>query len=404
MSAYDKRQVESIAMEHILERDHAILAGIWLSSAQVETPIETLLLQMLEANQSNPRLRQACIEELHRGVKRKDVVLEYLGLQEVGTDRGGEITIHLVSPDERKGLWQDALLAHQGHRPIGFVFPSWDQGNVVVVHEVFHQLTPSQQELIRQYAALAARGIQHAGILTMLGHDAEAGRYRRTISEARKRMQSLDPSVLFSHDGEIRVQLGSISQTTKNILREGITGNDLFLLPKNFFVGKTNYADIEFVVYLNFFVRNGIRTRIAGTARQKEILERLLNLTLFGLFNPRATTPPSFAQVHRIYGVPDQETLAFFRMCYERYAIRQGHDPTGAILGFEDYVDFVLLREEGQPTLIPITTQGADAQPLRVGTVEVIPQNSGGFDIRITQPNSRHTAKRLVVTPPLRTC
>ena len=389
-------------MEHILERDHAILAGIWLSSAQVETPIETLLLQMLEANQSNPRLRQAFIEELHRGVKRKDVVLEYLGLQEVGTDRGGERTIHLVSPDERKGLWRDALLAHQGHCPIGFVFPSWDQGKVVVVHEVFRQLTPPQQELIRQYAALAARGIQHEGILTMLGHNEEAGRYRRTISEARKRMQSLDPSVLFSHDGEIRVQLGSISQTTKNILREGITGNDLFLLPKNLFVGKTNYADIEFVVYLNFFVRNGIRTRIAGMARQKEILERLLNLTLFGLFNPRATTPPSFAQLHRIYGVPDQETLVFFRTCYERYAIRRGHGPTGPILGFEDYVDFVLLGEEGQPTLIPITTQGTDAQPLCVGTVEVIPQNRGAFDIRITQPDARHTAKRLVVTPPSR--
>src|SRR5919199_1368207 len=114
----------SIVMEHILARDQAILTGIWLSSAQVETPIETLLLQMLEANQSNPRLRQAFIEELHRGVKRKDVVLEHLGLQEVGTDQEGEITLHLVSLDEGKELWQEALLAHQGHCPIGFVFPS----------------------------------------------------------------------------------------------------------------------------------------------------------------------------------------------------------------------------------------------------------------------------------------
>ena len=65
-------------MEHIVERDHAILPGIWLSSAPVATPIETLLLQMLTANQANPRLRQAFIEELRRGVKRKDVVLEYL--------------------------------------------------------------------------------------------------------------------------------------------------------------------------------------------------------------------------------------------------------------------------------------------------------------------------------------
>ena len=225
---------------------------------------------------------------------------------------------------------------------------------------------------------------------------------RRTIIEARKRMQSLNPSVLFSHDGEIRVQVGSISQTTKNILREGLTENCLFLLPKKLFVGKTNYADIEFVVYLNFFMRNGIRTRIAGMARQKEILERLLNLTLFGLFNPWASTPPSFAELHRTYGVPDQETLAFFHTCYERYATRKGHDPTGPILGFEDYVDFVLLGEEGQPTLIPITTHGEDAQPLYVGTVEVIPQNNDAFDVHITQPDARRTAKRLVVTPPAR--
>jgi CRP-like cAMP-binding protein len=389
-------------MEHIVERDPTILTGIWLSSAQVATPIETLLLQMLEANQPNPRLRQAFIEELHRGVKRKDVVLEYLGLQEVGTDQAGEITLHLVSPEQGKELWQAALLALQGHCPIGFVFPSWDQDKVVVVHEVFHQLTPPQQELIRKYAALVARGMRHEGILTVLGHDEEADRYSRTIIEARRRMQSLDQSVLFSHDGEIRVQVGSISQTTKNILREGITGNYLFILPKHLFEGKTNYADIEFVVYLNFFVRNGTQTRIAGMARQKETLERLLNLTLFGLFNPRTTAPPSFTELHRTYGVPDQETLAFFRICYERYATRKGHDPIGPILGFEDYVDFVLLSAEGQPTRIPITTQGTDAQPVCVGTVEVIPQYNGAFDIRFTQPDDRRTAKRLVVTPPSR--
>src|SRR5215510_7521938 len=204
-------------MEHILERDHAILAGIWLSFAPVTAPIETLLLQMLEANQPNPRLRQAFIEELHRGVKRKDVVLEYLGLQEGGTDQEGEITLHVVSPVEGKELWQEALLARQGHCPIGFVFLSWDHGTVVVVHEVFHQLMPPQQELIRTYAALAARGIPHGGILTRLGHDEEADRYKRAITEVRKRMQSLDRAVLYSPDGEIRVQFVSDTQTTENI-------------------------------------------------------------------------------------------------------------------------------------------------------------------------------------------
>ena len=82
-------------------------------------------------------------------------------------------------------------------------------------------------------------------------------------------MQSLDPSVAFSPDGEVRVQLGSISQTTKNLLREGLGGETLFILPQNLFENKTNFADIEFLVYLNFFLRQGLRTRFAGTAQQK---------------------------------------------------------------------------------------------------------------------------------------
>ena len=99
-------------------------------------------------------------------------------------------------------------------------------------------------------------------------------------------MQILDPSVLFSPDGGLRVELGSLSQTTKNLLREGITGEYLFILPKHLFESRTNYADVEFLVYLNFFVRYGTRTRIVGTARQRDVLEHLLRLTIFGLFDP----------------------------------------------------------------------------------------------------------------------
>ena len=79
----------------------------------------------------------------------------------MGTDKEGEITLHLVTPDAGQGLWQEALLAREGHCPIGFVFSSWDEGKLVVVHEVFRQLTPQQQELIRTYAAMAVRGIPH---------------------------------------------------------------------------------------------------------------------------------------------------------------------------------------------------------------------------------------------------
>ena len=41
----------------------------------------------------------------------------------------------------------------------------------------------------------------------------------------------------------------------------------LFILPASLFEGKTNYADIEFLIYLNFFLRQQTRTRIAGTSR-----------------------------------------------------------------------------------------------------------------------------------------
>ena len=88
------------------------------------------------------------------------------------------------------------------------------------------------------------------------------------------------------------IELGSLSQTTKNLLREGISGEYLFILPKHLFESKTNYADVEFLVYLNFFIRYGTRTRIVGTARQRTMLERLLRLTIFGLFDPHVAEQP----------------------------------------------------------------------------------------------------------------
>ena len=379
------------------------ITGIWLSPGRIETSIESLLLQMLEPNQPQRKLRQSLLEELSRDVKRKDVVLEYLGLQEVGTDQEDELVLHLVTPRQGPDPWQQVLLSHQGDCPLGFVFHSWDQSKVVVVHDVFRQLTHAQQEVIRKYAALAVQGKSHNSILTLLSRaDAEAGHSRELIREARRRMQVLDHSILFSHNGDIRVQVGSISQTTKNLLREGIKGEYLFILPKHLFEDKTNYADIEFVVYLNFFVRHGMRTRIAGTVRQKEMLERLLTLTIFGLFSPHAPEPPSFAEAHSSYGVPDPETYAFFRMCYETYSIRKDAVPTAPILGLDGYINFVPLAVEDHPTLIPINKQEEGAKPSGTSMIRVVARQNGAFDVRITQPDGRSTVKQLTTTPPSR--
>src|SRR5262249_34476202 len=155
--------------------------------------------------------------------------------------------------------------------------------------------------------ALAMRGRSHASIVAALSRDTTRhGHAAGLLQEARRRVQILDPSVLFSPDGGLRIELGSLSQTTKNLLREGITGEYLFILPRHLFESKTNYADVEFLVYLNFFIRYGRRTRIVGTARQRAVMEQLLRLTIFGLFDPHRVTQPSFEALHERYNVPDR--------------------------------------------------------------------------------------------------
>jgi CRP-like cAMP-binding protein len=201
-------------------------------------------------------------------------------------------------------------------------------------------------------------------------------------------VRSLDPTVLFSPDGVTRVQLGSLSRTTKDILREGLQGDHLFILPASLFEGKTNYADIEFLVYLNFFLRQKTRTRIVGTSRQRHVLHRLLTLTLFGLFDPAAPEPPSFEKLAEAYGVGSRETYHFLRTAHELYGARRDGSPESPLLGVDDYVDFVAL--DGEATVISLPS----------AEVRVTPAGRG-FDVRIAQPDGRSSEKQLEVgTPP----
>lgn len=381
----------------------AVLTGIWLSPDRVEASIEPLLFHMLEPQQPHTELRQTVLEELTRRVKRKDVVLQYLGLRDVETDQDGAIPLHIVAPTQEQTPWREALLLRQSPCPIGFVFNTADYGRVAVVHEVFRQLPQTQKDVIRHYAALAARGKTHEQILTALRRrEGGADRTRKLLQDARRRMQSLDRSVLFSHDGEIRVQVGSLSQTTKNLLREGLRGEYLFILPRHLFEAKTNYADIEFIVYLNFFIRHGVRTRVVGRRVQKEALQQLLKLTIFGVFDPQASEPPSLATLQHLYSVPDSATAALFRMCHEQYGVRQTPCTPSPILGIDDYIDFLCLHETGRPTLIPIRPPGVESTRTRLGTVRVLPQSNGAFDVRITQPHAKPMTKRLTAAPPAR--
>jgi len=361
---------------------------------------------MLECTHPDPVLREAVLEELQRRIKFKDVVLRALGLQERSVDREGACPLWIVKLDKAmQHPWQEALLTPGGDCPIGFVVNTYDHGRIVLVHEVFYELTQEQQALVRCYAALTMQGRNHSQILATLDQNTTQNGHALTVlRDARRRVQILDPSVLFSPDGGLRVELGSLSQTTKNLLREGITGEYLFILPKHLFASRTNYADVEFLVYLNFFVRYGTRTRIVGTARQRDVLAHLLRLTIFGLFDPHAHEQPSFEMLHSRYNVPDRETYALFRMLYEKYGVRQNCCATGTILDLDAYIDFVVLDDTARPLLIPSSQHSTVPHQTAPGlySVQIAALPHGSFEVSIVQANGRVATKTLEVHCPAR--
>ena len=360
-----------------------------MSAESVQTPIETLVIDMLASNLPSRVLREAELEELRRGANLADVALEYLGLRTISVDGDGETPLRVVASLSPRDSWREALVLPEGDRPIGILINTADAGPLVLVHEVFDSFAEPEKGLVRRYAALAIRGESHEAIVAALraGNVGESG-FTQALSAVHRSVRSLDPTVLFSPDGSTRVQLGSLSRTTKDILREGIQGDHLFILPASLFEGKTNYADIEFLVYLNFFLRQKTRTRIVGTSRQRHVLYRLLTLTLFGLFDPAAPEPPSFEKLAEAYGVGSRETYHFLRTAHELYGARRDGSPGSPLLGIDDYVDFVAL--DSATIVIPLPS----------AEVRVAPAGRG-FDVHITQPDGRSSEKQLEVgTPP----
>src|SRR5215475_14142423 len=365
------------------------LTGIWLSAEPIQTPIDTLVIDMLASNLASRALREAELDELRRGVKLADVALEYLGLRTISVDGDGDPPLRVVASDSPRDPWRDALVLPEGDRPIGILINTADAGPLVLVHEVFDSFGEPEKELVRQYAALAIRGEPHEAIVAALSaRNVGETEFTHALTAVRRTVRSLDPTVLFSPDGATRVQLGSLSRTTKDILREGLQGDYLFILPPSLFEGRTNYADIEFLVYLNFFLRQQARTRIAGTSRQSHVLHRLLTLTLFGLFDPAAPETPSFEKLAETYGVGSRETYHFLRTAHELYAVRHDGSPESPLLGVDAYVDFFTL--DGVATVIPLPS----------AQVRVAPSGRG-FDVRIAQPDGQSSEKNLEVgTPP----
>ena len=363
-----------------------MLTGIWLTGETVRPSIEPLLLDMLAPSLPDPVLRQAEMEELRRGVKLAEVSLEYLGLRTVGVDAEGDIPLRVVAPKSPRDPWREALIVPGGDRPIGFLIDTADAGPLVFVHEVFSRFGDGEKDLVRRYAALAARGETHERIVAVLAEDPT---FPRTLTVARRGVQFLDPTVVYSPDGSTRVQLGSLSQTTKDILREGLEGAQIFVLPSSLYEGKINYGDVEFLVYLNFFLRQKMRTLIVGTAQQRQILHRLLTLTVFGLFEPSQAKPPTFEELRDAYGVDSRDTYEFLRAAFEIYGVRKDQRPDSPLLGIDDYVDFVTLN--GNETVIAVQSSEVRVMP-RGRTV----------DVRIVQADGREAEKQLELAPPRR--
>ena len=375
-----------------------ILKGVWLTEHAVRTSLEEVLMEMLEPNQPRPDLRRSLIEELSRPVKLTRVIVQYLGLEQLGADAGGEIPFVLVAPKHTKGPWEAVLLRPGSDGLIGIVVNTRDHGRVALVHKVFAHFSDPLKHLIRRYAVLAADRESHEGIVDRLCGELDHARlYTELMTEARRHVQMLDPSVLFGPDGEIRVQLGSVSQTVRSLLREDLRGEQLFILPHTLFESGTNYGDIEFLIYLNFFLGEGSPTRIVGTAHQKRTFYRLLTLVIFGIFDPEAPAPPSFEQLRQAYGVPDPDAFHLFRQAFELYAARQRRDATSPLRRLDDYVDFTVLSP-GE-TVVPIARRRGDT-PL--GQVRLRPHPPGGFDVRIVLGDGRSSEKRMEVTPPAR--
>jgi CRP-like cAMP-binding protein len=360
--------------------------AMWLTAEGVRTPIEPLLLDMLAPNLPGAFPRDAEMEELRRGVKLADVALEYLGLRTVGVDSSGEVPLRIVTPKGPVDPWREALVIPGSDQPIGLLVNTADLGPVAFIHEVFQRFGPPEKDLIRRYAALAIRGEPHERIIEALEADSNFG---QTLHVARRRVESLDPGILFSPDGATRVQLGSLSWTTKDILREGFTGTEIFVLPPSLYEGNVNYGDVEFLVYLNFFLRKRMRTLIVGTPQQRTILHRLLTLTVFGIFDPSAGKQPSFEELHEVFGVESRATYDFLLAAYQHYGVRKDGHPGSPILGIDDYVHFVGLT--GPETAIAVPSAEVRVRP-----------RGRQIDVRIVQTDGRQTEKRLELAPPRR--
>src|SRR5215813_2197966 len=95
------------------------LTGIWLSAEPIQTPIDTLVIDMLASTLASRALREAELEELRRVVKLADVALEYLGLRTNSVDGDGDPLLRVFTSDSPRDSWRDAIVLPERDLPFG---------------------------------------------------------------------------------------------------------------------------------------------------------------------------------------------------------------------------------------------------------------------------------------------
>ena len=310
------------------------------------------------------------MEGLRRGVKLADVALEHPGPRTISVDGDGEIPLKVVASEiPAADSWRRwACLRRPAHRHPS---PTADAGRPASSTRSSYSFTEPEKAVVLRHPALAIRGVSHRGHRGRPPHRGRGSRvHERAAARCAAPWRPPDPTVLLSPDGTTRVQLAPCSRTTtKDILREGLQGDYLFILPASLFEGRTNYADIEVPFSLPLlFLRRRARARASSAPPG--------NGTSFTGCSPSPCSassirlrpaPPSFEKLAEAYGVGSRETYHFLRTAHELHAARRDGGPESPLLGVDAYVEILHPRRRGDrhPVAVGAGASGALRARLR---------------------------------------
>jgi len=155
-------------------------------------------------------------------------------------------------------------------------------------------------------------------------------RDRETVDIILDNNRHINDYQIIDIDGII-MQFGIPAETAKDNLRREILGGgsvpDIFVLPEDLFYGGKNFADIEFVLYYNYFIKQKKKVTLVGKEEQLERLRTYLQFSLFG--------PEHDSEMFKKY---DPDTQRFLKTAFEEYAVT---GENGRKLELDDYVNFV---------------------------------------------------------------